>query len=110
MTWKLTSTGVCAELLVMKRKTFSALQSRLSSLHFLMNFGFFEHLGEGLSRESRISNELCSWFCPWPGMRVISLSIRTATVFSVPKEFAAAQAASTAPAAKCGLIRQDEAD
>ena len=43
-------------------------------------------------------------------MRVISLGIRTVPVLSVAKKFAAPRPTPTAPAAKCGLIRQDEAD
>ena len=46
----------------------------------------------------------------WPAMRVISLGIRTVPVLSVAKKFAAARPTPTAPTAKCGLIRQDEAD
>ena len=46
----------------------------------------------------------------WPAMRVISLGIRTVPVLSVAKKLAAPRPTSTAPAAKCGLIRQDEAD
>ena len=43
-------------------------------------------------------------------MRVISLGIRTVPVLSVAKKLAAPRPTPTAPAAKCGLIRQDEAD
>ena len=46
----------------------------------------------------------------WPAMRVISLGIRTVPVLSVAKKLAAPRPTPTAPAAKCGLIRQDEAD
>ena len=48
----------------------------------------------------------------WPAMRVISLDIRTVPVLSVAKKLAAPRPTPdpTAPAAKCGLIRQDEAD
>ena len=46
----------------------------------------------------------------WPAMRVISLGIRTVPVLSVAKKLAAPLPTSTAPAAKCGLISQDEAD
>ena len=48
----------------------------------------------------------------WPAMRVISLGIRTVPVLSVAKKLAAPRPrpAPTAPAAKCELIRQDEAD
>ena len=46
----------------------------------------------------------------WPAMRVISLGIRTVPVLSVAKKLAAQWPTPTAPAAKCGLIRQDEAD
>ena len=46
----------------------------------------------------------------WPAMRVISLGIRTVPVLSVAKKLAAQRPTPTAPAAKCGLIRQDEAD
>ena len=46
----------------------------------------------------------------WPAMRVISLGIRTVPVLSVAKKLAALRPTPTAPAAKCGLIRQDEAD
>ena len=49
-------------------------------------------------------------FYPWPAMRVISLGIRTVPVLSVAKKLAAPRPTPTAPAAKCGLIRQDEAD
>ena len=41
-------------------------------------------------------------------MRIISLGIRTVPVPSVAKKLAAPRRASTALAAKCGLIRQDE--
>ena len=47
---------------------------------------------------------------PWPAMRVISLGIRTVPVLSVAKKLAAPRPTPTAPAAKCGLFRQDEAD
>ena len=43
-------------------------------------------------------------------MGVISLGIRTVPVLSVAKKLAAPRPTPTAPAAKCGLIRQDEAD
>ena len=46
----------------------------------------------------------------WPAMRVISLGIRTVPVLSVAKKLAAPLPAPTASAAKCGLIRRDEAD
>ena len=46
----------------------------------------------------------------WPAMRVISLGIRTVPVLSVAKKLAAPRPTPTASAAKCGLIRQDEAD
>ena len=46
----------------------------------------------------------------WPAMRVISLGIRTVPVLSVAKKLAAPRPTPTAPAAKCGLIKQDEAD
>ena len=46
----------------------------------------------------------------WPAMRVISLGIRTIPVLSVAKKLAAPRRAPTGPAAKCGPIRQDEAD
>ena len=41
-------------------------------------------------------------------MRVISLGIRTVPVLSVAKKLAAPRPTPTAPAAKCGLIKQDE--
>ena len=47
---------------------------------------------------------------PWPAMRVISLGIRTVPVLSIAKKLAAPWPTLTAPAAKCGLIRQDDAD
>ena len=51
------------------------------------------------------------WRCvPWPAMRVISLGKRTVPVLSVAKKLAAPRPTPTAPAVKCGLIRQDEAD
>ena len=43
-------------------------------------------------------------------MRVISLGIRTVPVLSVAKKLAAPRPTPTAPAAKCGLIKQDKAD
>ena len=43
-------------------------------------------------------------------MRVISLGIRMVLVLSVAKKLAAPRRTPTAPAAKWGLIRQDEAD
>ena len=43
-------------------------------------------------------------------MHVINLGTRTVPVFSVAKKLAAPRRAPTAPAAKCGLIRQDETD
>ena len=46
----------------------------------------------------------------WPAMRVISLGIRTVPVLSVATKLAAPRPTPTAPAAKCGLIRKDEAD
>ena len=46
----------------------------------------------------------------WPAMRVISLGIRTVPVLSVAKKLAAPRPTPTAPAAKCGLMKQDEAD
>ena len=46
----------------------------------------------------------------WPAMRVISLGIRTVPILSVAKKLAAPRPTPTALAAKCGLIRQDEAD
>ena len=46
----------------------------------------------------------------WPAMRVISPGIRTVPVLSVAKKLTAPRPTPTAPAAKCGLIRQDEAD
>ena len=49
-------------------------------------------------------------FVAWPAMRVISLGIRTVPVLSVAKKLAAPRPTPTAPAAKCGLIRQHEAD
>ena len=49
-------------------------------------------------------------FASWPAMRVINLGIRTLPVLSVAKKLAAPRPTPTAPAAKCGLIRQDEAD
>ena len=45
----------------------------------------------------------------WPAMRVISLGIRTVPVLSAAKKLAAPRPTPTAPVAKCGLIRQDEA-
>ena len=49
---------------------------------------------------------------PWQAMRVISLGIRTVPVLSIARKLAAPRPTptSTAPAAKCGLIRQDEED
>ena len=54
----------------------------------------------------------CSFptYNPWPAMCVISLGIRTVPVLSVAKKLAAPRPTPTASAAKCGLIRQDEAD
>ena len=43
-------------------------------------------------------------------MCVISLGIKTVPVLSVAKKLAAPRPTPTAPAAKCGLIGQDEAD
>ena len=43
-------------------------------------------------------------------MRVISLVIRTVPVLSDAKKLAAPRPTPTAPAVKCGLIGQDEAD
>ena len=58
----------------------------------------------------RIEKGLDLSFATWPAMRVISLGIRTVPVLSVAKKLAAPRPTPTAPAAKCGLIRQDEAD
>ena len=63
--------------------------------------------------EDRLEFELVRtlwWVKSWPAMRVISLGIRTVPVLSVAKKLAAPRPTPTAPAAKCGLIRQDEAD
>ena len=46
----------------------------------------------------------------WPAMRVITLGKRKVPVLPVAKKPAAPRPSSTAPAAKCGLIREDEAD
>ena len=43
-------------------------------------------------------------------MRVISLGIRVVPVLSVAMKLAAPRPTPTAPAAKCGVILQDEAD
>ena len=63
-----------------------------------------------LISRSSIALVLTTWRTPWPAMRVISLGIRTVPVLSVAKKLAVPRPTPTAPAAKCGLIRQDEAD
>ena len=65
-------------------------------------------LSRSLASEARHS--WCSHSWSWPAMRVISLGIRTVPVLSVAKKLAAPRPTPTAQAAKCGLIRQDEAD